>query len=538
MSQEDNYLYLFERSREVPVSYNVNLKPPRKRPETHGSYGEVYIEGNKVMKFADIFGYGSINEVSFLRRMNYPTIIEPISVTIGSRFIMTEMSRGKSLEQYILEKKPLPNQLRIAIQLLSGLAYLHGRDTVHYDIKSANALYYEKEKIAKLIDFGAGDDFLCYQGDEPYRVGTPAYFSIYDFAYQEKRDKKSDLWSLGIVLYEMVTGSFFISNPSSYGSMVREIVQKTDDPSLHWPEYDVVAPKIAFVSLWKIVKKGQTVDMFRGHQVDKQLRDIIMKLLQHNPLRRWPAHLLVRPQTLVQYDLPPIVSHQCFGAVMSRNLPIHVTREMKKPDILTVIERWLNRSYSIKKGNTFVSMSMKEATFFSGMQMFYRCKVPNVETLEGCLLLALLMKQYDLFDIVANANPYILATIPKIVAERLGCDLMYPTMYEIYLNRITQSNRRTKVATKVLMYASMFYPDLEDIYSNNNIFIKHAISLLDHNAENPLRNLMNEIIMAHRDDAPVQKYYYPIMRRCLKHVFGETTITRVTIAFAPRTIPE
>ena len=126
--------------------------------------------------------------------------------TAESPFIAMEYIEGETLEARI-RKGPLKldEAVRIASEIASALESAHAKDIVHRDIKSANVMLTEKGE-AKVLDFGlaktAQSTRLTRMGST---LGTAAYMSP-EQARGEEVDGRSDLWSLGIVLYEMMAG--------------------------------------------------------------------------------------------------------------------------------------------------------------------------------------------------------------------------------------------------------------------------------------------------------------------------------------------
>src|SRR5205823_1516543 len=100
---------------------------------------------------------------------------------------------------------PLGEALEIAIQIATGLAAAHQTGIVHRDIKPANVMLNDRGEV-KILDFGlaqiAGETRLTRIGGA---LGTIAYMSP-EQARGVEVDSRSDLWSLGVVLYEMLTG--------------------------------------------------------------------------------------------------------------------------------------------------------------------------------------------------------------------------------------------------------------------------------------------------------------------------------------------
>jgi non-specific serine/threonine protein kinase len=134
------------------------------------------------------------------------TIHEIDETEDGRLFIAMAYYEGETLKERI-EKGQLPIEeaLDIASQVARGLQRAHGAGIIHRDIKPANLMLTEQGEV-RILDFGlaklAGDLSLTKAGST---LGTPHYMSP-EQARGEATDARSDLWSLGVVLYEMLTG--------------------------------------------------------------------------------------------------------------------------------------------------------------------------------------------------------------------------------------------------------------------------------------------------------------------------------------------
>ena len=101
---------------------------------------------------------------------------------------------------------------KIAIQLLCGISFLHSLKLLHRDIKPANILLNTKGEV-KLTDFGISKELINDTDFSTTFVGTTSYMSP-ERIMGQSYSFKSDIWSLGLVLYELATGKKLYSNKS------------------------------------------------------------------------------------------------------------------------------------------------------------------------------------------------------------------------------------------------------------------------------------------------------------------------------------
>lgn len=152
-------------------------------------------------------------------RLSHPCIITIYDVgrEAGLAYIAMEMLEGVDLHKRLSQGRiPVPHAIDIAEQVADGLAFAHERGVVHRDIKPANIMIVQGERI-KIMDFGIArmrvSDLKTQTG---LLLGTPKYMSPEQVGGHPV-DQRSDIFSLGIVLYEMLTGKppFSGSNTTS-----------------------------------------------------------------------------------------------------------------------------------------------------------------------------------------------------------------------------------------------------------------------------------------------------------------------------------
>ena len=149
-----------------------------------------------------------INEARAASALDHPnicTIYEVGETEDGHTFIAMAYYEGESLERMIARGPlPLDEALDIAVQAAQGLAKAHGRGIVHRDIKPANILV-TTDGLVKIVDFGLAKLAGVKLTKTGATLGTARYMSP-EQARGEEVDARSDIFSLGAVLYEMLTG--------------------------------------------------------------------------------------------------------------------------------------------------------------------------------------------------------------------------------------------------------------------------------------------------------------------------------------------
>ncbi len=136
---------------------------------------------------------------------NICTVHEIGDTDDGQLYIVMACYDGETLDRTIA-RGPLPTEeaLRIAGEIARGLAKAHERGIVHRDIKPANVMV-TADGLVKILDFGIAKLSDVTSTQTVGAIGTVAYMSP-EQAFGETVDHRADIWSLGVVLYEMVTG--------------------------------------------------------------------------------------------------------------------------------------------------------------------------------------------------------------------------------------------------------------------------------------------------------------------------------------------
>jgi Protein kinase domain len=151
-----------------------------------------------------------MNEAQAAGRLHHPGIVSVFDVGESpdnrDPYIVLEYVSGESLNRILSREKKLPlkTALQLAEEIADALDYAHGQGVIHRDIKPANILITEAGH-AKIADFGIAKLNLAHFTIPGRVLGTPAYMAPEQLS-GEGVDGRSDLFSLGVILYAMVTG--------------------------------------------------------------------------------------------------------------------------------------------------------------------------------------------------------------------------------------------------------------------------------------------------------------------------------------------
>jgi len=166
------------------------------------------------------------NEAYIQASVSHPNIacMYEYIVSQGIPCIIMEYVEGENLDSYLHRKGKLTNQEAEVIirQVASALAYLHKKDIVHRDIKPQNFKINSNGKVT-MLDFGiAKAKYTPKLTQQGFAVGTTEYMAPEQF--QQQADRRSDIWSLGVLAYELVTGylPFEANNPVTLRSKIEK----------------------------------------------------------------------------------------------------------------------------------------------------------------------------------------------------------------------------------------------------------------------------------------------------------------------------
>jgi tRNA A-37 threonylcarbamoyl transferase component Bud32 len=202
--------------------------------------------------------------------LNHPNVVSVFDTGDDGQahYIVMEYVEGETLADLLRRERPLDPGLaaRIAEEVATALHAAHDRQLVHRDVKPGNVMI-DREGRIKVMDFGiaraAADDTLTATGTV---LGTASYLSP-EQARGDPVDARSDIYSLGCVLYEMLSGRAPFTGDSAVSIAFRHVNDRPDPPSVHHPG---IPPELEAVTMRALEK-----DPARRQQSAEELRQAL-----------------------------------------------------------------------------------------------------------------------------------------------------------------------------------------------------------------------------------------------------------------------
>lgn len=198
-------------------------------------------------------------EARTVSRLQHPNIVTLFDAGEqgGQPYLVFEFVDGPTLAQVLKAEGPVSpaRGAELAVQILDALGYAHAQGIIHRDIKPSNILL-GANGAARVMDFGVAGRIDNQAAKSGYLMGTPAYMAP-EYISNEEFGPKSDLFSFGMMLYELLTGQPAVRGKNIHDVMRRIVSDRIAEPSQH------------------------------NAKINEKLDDIVMKSLRKDPAQRF-----------------------------------------------------------------------------------------------------------------------------------------------------------------------------------------------------------------------------------------------------------
>ncbi len=280
------------------------------------------------------------NEEYLSRYLNHRTVVRFLVRPISHLYLVQEYIAGQDLKTALQVRQifPLKEAVSVCLKVCEALSYLHSRSVLHLDVKPENIMILPNDGI-KLVDFGLARhlglrDYLADDFSQPH--GTPYYISPEQLC-GNRSSKQSDIYSLGITFYEMLTGQI----PFKRSSKVVDVEQRLNKDPVPPRHYEQSIPS----AIQQIVLKMLKRDLGSRYQNVAELQHDLRNYENLEPNE--DGEKTEKPSTIFSFFKPkdcsiyrekkerskmsvPLETRQILGCIMDDNIADLVVEEVKR----------------------------------------------------------------------------------------------------------------------------------------------------------------------------------------------------------------
>lgn len=294
----------------------------------------------------------------------HPGIVDVIDFGVtesGIYYLVMELLVGESLYLYLRRRGRLPfdEVAPLALDILEALGAVHGRGIVHRDVKPDNFVIQPAgsgKPQVRMVDFGLAKVFEEKPGEKPERItrGTVVMGSPQHMSPEQARglalDERSDIYSVGCILYEMCTGRVPFVGETSVEIISKQLVEEVEPPSVH------------------------------RQDISPGLEQIIMDCLAKDPEQRFASTADVAREILVEFP----GAHNELAEPGLETLEPERADGVTTPDILNITERQtvpsgLKRRQKAARGMRFLGLFLLLAAMAAGFLVLEHVMSPQWE---------------------------------------------------------------------------------------------------------------------------------------------------------------
>jgi serine/threonine protein kinase len=279
------------------------------------------------------------NEARSIANLAHPNIVivHDVDSDGPTHYIVMELVNGSDLKKVIRTHGALPLErvMNLSIQIAKGLGFAHRARIVHADVKPQNLLLTQND-IVKITDFGIAQAFSDTQPAQRASVvwGSPHYFAP-EQAQGEKPTAAADVYSIGVVMFEMLTGRLPYTGTSQQDLAMAHIQAPIPDVR----EFNPNVPAELADIVKKVMSKKANDRYSEAGQLESVLRNLQDRLTGHTvapshppeftPPKQQVANPVVPPQPRPNAPIPPSMPTQQYG--VAPDLPSSPIRTPRPP---------------------------------------------------------------------------------------------------------------------------------------------------------------------------------------------------------------
>jgi serine/threonine protein kinase len=233
-------------------------------------------------------------ELKFARKIVHKNVgrMYDINEENGIHYILMEYVPGEDLKSFIIRSRQLAiaTAISIAMQILEGLKEAHRLGVVHRDLKPQNIMI-DKEGNARIMDFGIARSLEDQGASEAGMIiGTPEYMSP-EQAEGKEADQRSDIYSLGLILYEMVTGKVPFQGETALDIIKKHKTQEPPNPTELNPQMPLDLARM----ILKCLEKDREKRYQTAEEVLAELNDLVTSKTKKAGEKKWKNSIAVLP---------------------------------------------------------------------------------------------------------------------------------------------------------------------------------------------------------------------------------------------------
>jgi eukaryotic-like serine/threonine-protein kinase len=251
------------------------------------------------------------------KKLDHPGVMRVYGDEDRSRvYMVMEWVDGRLLRQILIEKKKLPvdRAIRITLGICEALDYIHSKGVVHRDLKPENIMVDANDRV-KLIDFGiagsVGMRRLTF-AKLTRAMGTPDYISP-EQVKSKRGDARSDIYAVGVMLYEMLTGEVPFHGPNAFAIMNDRLLNNPAPPRELNPE---ISPQLQEI-IYRAIERKPENRYASAREFAHDLRNPEQVGVAERPeLRDWKKRRSPRGRQILFYIFLALIPVVIFGLLL------------------------------------------------------------------------------------------------------------------------------------------------------------------------------------------------------------------------------